>query len=375
MPAAYLETDPSEETLEWLARYGMYDDGSTESDALKKDVNQQWFARYIEHMLQSPASSRQNRISNAHSWFTWLETRGECADEVGSENIYDLVDEMDARDAAHPTIGSRVDTVTVMYLWAEKRGHIGESPFSGFELEEEYENIRRGTPKQVRVLKAQDPNAEAIIAISADQVEKLINNSGTPRLRNQLINRLMWQTGLRTSELASAKIEHIDEENRSITVRSAKADVDDDHYWRTVYYQENLEYQMWEWLHGGGRVALYNGKDVLSEDEGNLLLTQQSSSIRPSHISRIVKQSAKRAGINEVLYVDAAGKKRWLVTGHTLRHSFATFCANGNDGQQTPMPLHTLKRLMGHKSMDTTLRYISDEERVTKRHAERYGPR
>jgi integrase/recombinase XerD len=370
--------DPEKDALEWLERYGLHSDGSAESRALSSPPHREWFARYVIHKTRSPESTQQNRISNAHNWLTWLEKRGVAPENTKRSHLYDHVDELIDRDMAHPSIGSRVDTIIMMYLWAEKRGHINESPFSGFELEEEYE-ITRAVPKQVRVLIENDPDAGAIVAISAEQVEKLIKNVGTPRLRNQLLCRLLWQTGMRCSELASVQIEHIEEGQRSISIRSAKASPDDDHYWRTVYYQENLEYQMWEWIHGGGRTSLYNGDEELSEDEGKLLVTQQNAEMRPTHISRIVKDAAKNAGINEVLYTDAAGKDRWLITGHTLRHSFATYCANGgdpdSDNNQTPMPISTLQTLMGHKSSDTTMRYISQPPETRRKHVSKYGPR
>lgn len=376
---SFIQEDTPEEAIEWLERYGLHDDGSAEVDALSESVHQKLFAQYVEHMLHSPESTRQTRISCAHTWFEWLESRGVIATDVEQEHVFHYVDGMLANDLAHASIGSRVDTVVLMYEWGSRRGHFDENPFQGFELESEFssQGINRGFPKQVRVLREQDPDAEPIISISEDQVKKLIEHSGTPRARNQLCNRLLWQTGLRTSELASVKIENIDEDDRAITVRSAKVPIDDEDHppYRTVYYQENLEYAMWEWLHGGRREALYNGDAELKEDEGNLLVTQQKPKMRASHISRIVKESAIRAGINEVLYIDAAGKRRWMITGHTLRHSYATFCANGNDGKQEPMPLPTLKYLLSHRSTDTTLKYVWPDNNVRQKHAQKYGPR
>ncbi|MFC7046539.1 tyrosine-type recombinase/integrase [Halobacteriaceae archaeon GCM10025711] len=376
---SFVTENTPEEAIEWLERYGLHDDGSAESDALMEPAHRKLFTQYVEHMLHSPESTRQTRISCAHTWLQWLEDRGVIADKAEQEHMFHYVDGMLANDLAHASIGSRVDTVVLMYEWGYRRGYFDENPYRGFELESEYssEGINRGFPKQVRVLREKDPEAEPIISISKEQVEKLIEHSGTPRARNQLCNRLLWQTGLRTSELASVLIENIDEEERSITVRSAKVPIDDEEHppYRTVYYQENLEYAMWEWLHGGARESLYSGDEELDENKGHLLLTRQNSKMRPSHISRTVKESAIRAGINEVLYIDAAGKRRWMVTGHTIRHSFATFCANGDGGTQEPMPLHTLKYLLSHRSMDTTLKYLWPDGNVRQKHAQRYGPR
>ena len=271
--------DPDDEVLDWLEKYGLHSDGSAESTALSSPAHRTWFARYVVHKTRSPDSTQQNRISNAHNWLSWLDTRGVDPENTTRPHLYQHVDELIDQNLASPSIGSRVDTVTMMYLWAEKRGHIDESPFTGFELEEEYEDITRNVPKQVRVLQDNDPDADAIVAISAEQVKKLIKHSGSPKLRNSLVNRLLWQTGMRCSELASVKIEHIDEDRRSIDIRSAKAQVGDDHYWRTVYYQENLEYQLWEWIHGGGRESLYNGDETLSEDSGHLLLTHSALNV------------------------------------------------------------------------------------------------
>lgn len=350
---------------EVLAKYGIGDDSEGDVDALQSDLHTRVFEHYVRFQSDGKPATAQTRISCAYSWLSWCEDVGVEGDEVGSEHLYRYVDDIKAR-LSDASVGSRVDTVVMMHEWAEKRGHLPENPFNGFELEEEYSEISRNVPKQVRILKKRGSD-DSFVSISAGMVQELVEHSGTPRARNQLVNRLLWQTGLRTVELANIKLDDVDTEERSIRVRTAKTDIGDDNDFRTVYYQENLEYPMWEWMEGGERESIYSGDKA---DPEYLLQTQQKRQMRPAYISRIVKDSAKRAGINEVLYVDAAGKNRWLVTGHTLRHSYASYCAN-----EAEMPLHTLKRLMGHKSMDTTLQYVTDDDEVTKKHARAYGPR
>lgn len=365
------------EVDEILARRGIHDDGSTESDALESPEHRELFRGYVTKLQSAPDQTLQTRESCAHSWLQWLEDNDLNAHTVENTAIYRYADHLLSTSLSDSSIASRTDTVLVFHEWAASRGYIdGDNPFSGFELEEEYKNINRSLPKQIRILR--DRNADTAtngkVAIPKRMVDKMLEHPGRPRLRNELILRLSYQTGVRTQELSNVRIEEdINREERSIRINSLKVPDDSDVARRTVYWQENTDILMWEWLDGGRRDAIYHGDE---EDEGYLLRTRQSQQMRPSHISRIVKESAQRAGVNEVLYEDAAGKNRWLVTGHTLRHSFITYAANG-DGVEGDdgMPLHFLREIAGHHKLDTTMGYISSDDDARKSAFETYGPR
>lgn len=130
--------------------------------------------------------------------------------------------------------------------------------------------------------------------------------------------RLLYQTGVRSVELANIRLADIDFGKRKIRITSAKANAGDENHIRYVYYHENLDYLIRKW------VEKQRQSYALAADSDYLFLTQQKPNMQPSYISWIMKEQAKEAGVNEPFTEDANRNTRWLVTAHTLRHSMAS---------------------------------------------------
>lgn len=62
-------------------------------------------------------------------------------------------------------------------------------------------------------------------------------------------------------------------------------------------------------------------------------------------INKLLKESEKLLGLPKT-------------TCHYLRHSYATYVAN-----ETPTKIHDLQRLLGHKNISTTMKYIHEDEK------------
>nr|WP_281172087.1 tyrosine-type recombinase/integrase [Haloplanus natans] len=121
---------------------------------------------------------------------------------------------------------------------------------------------------------------------------------------------------------------------------------------------ENLDYLTCEW------VEKQRQSYAPAADSDYLFLTQQKPKMRPSYISRIVKEQAKEAGVNEPITEDANGNTRWLVTANTFRHSMASHSANGTqpaDPNGDGIPVHMLAKVLGHRKLDTTMKYVSTD--------------
>ncbi|WP_251343053.1 tyrosine-type recombinase/integrase [Haloplanus halophilus] len=297
------------------------------------------------------------------TWARWCAGQGVDIWAPEWENMAEYVDSM-YDSVSHPYLGSRVTTVVVFYLWASTRGYVAENPYDGYELDEHYNKpVYRNTPKQILVLRSRgEVEEEEVVAVSPETVRKIYNNAVAPKIQNELIIRLLWETGIRSSELCNIRIgadedwdweenelKDIDRKKRKIKIKTAKRKPDDTDIWRDVYYSEQLDYLLHRYIHG----PRDSHRD---SDSQYLFITDQKPQMRPSFVSRKVKESAYNAGVNEVLYTDAAEKRRHLITGHTLRHSYATFRAN-----KTSMKLHILAQLMGHRKVDTTRKYISKD--------------
>jgi integrase/recombinase XerD len=261
------------------------------------------------------------------------------------------------------TQGGKYHGVQHLYEWLVNTEQLGENPAERWSREAL--GIGVPTEREEREQAAEDD--DSYYWLSKSEVELLWEreNLPGPRLRNEIAVKLLWYTGLRTEELASVRIEPDDEHSLGLfrdegRIRVANAKVSGT---RDVWYpRERLELLLADWLDFGGRDAL----SPYAEGSQYLLVTDQSERMRPSHISRIVKNAAQNAGINEVVDRDVNGKNRWKVRGHVMRHSMATYHANILG---TPIPV--LADALGHRKLTTTRRYIHEDESAVRKAMQR----
>jgi integrase/recombinase XerD len=142
-------------------------------------------------------------------------------------------------------------------------------------------------------------------------------------LRDRAIFLLMLRCGLRVSEVSNLKWESVDFEGGTLRIDNSKGQVD-----RIVYLSPDLEATLGQWAAG--------------HREGPFLFPTPRDTQRPlstHHIYHLM-----------VGYLSAAGISHHY-SPHCLRHTFATQMLNAG------IRLEVLKELMGHRSLDMTLRY------------------
>lgn len=193
--------------------------------------------------------------------------------------------------------------------------------------------LKNGTKKEQKL-------KEGVQYLKPEEIDQLAASVPRPTLRNELIVRLLYHTGLRRTELAETRLEDIDTDERAIKVRATKT-----HLNRTVYYQPPLDTLITRWLNVERKALATAGSEYLFP-------TSHSEQINPDHITKIVKQAAETAGLQSHVHTDASGNHRGKVTAHVLRHSFAVQCIkNGMDTRR-------LQKLLGHSKIETTERYL-----------------
>jgi site-specific recombinase XerD len=152
-------------------------------------------------------------------------------------------------------------------------------------------------------------------------------------VRDRLIFLLMLRCGLRVSEVCTLAWDAIDRTTGTVRINRSKGQVD-----RIVYLSPDVEQtlQVWWDYHTPSRYLFPSRtrkKDHLSRYQINVLMKQ---------------------------YLAVAGLPRHY-SPHCLRHTFATQLLNAG------VPLEVLKELMGHHSIQITLRYTQLYD-ATKRH-------
>jgi len=158
--------------------------------------------------------------------------------------------------------------------------------------------------------------------MSTEEIKSLIDT--VKNVKHRTIIMLLYSGGLRVSEISYLKITDIDSRNMRIKVVQGKGAKD--RY--TILSQQVL-------LELRAYYLIYKPKEYLFNGEGS------GRPISVRSIQHLVQKALVRLGL---------GSKNYSV--HTIRHSFATHLVdNGTD-------LHTVKELLGHSSIQTTMRYM-----------------
>ncbi|GAG35635.1 unnamed protein product, partial [marine sediment metagenome] len=151
--------------------------------------------------------------------------------------------------------------------------------------------------------------------------------------RNQVMLRLMLNTGLRLDEASSLRWKDIDLNSGKVMVREGKGAKD-----RTLWTGEaNIE-ALVEWRERQVKECAGSPQNVFT--------TKAGGKLDSSYVRRTVKRYARKAGIEK------------NITPHTLRHSFAT------DLYRETTNIRLTQKALGHSNLATTQIYthIVDEE-------------
>lgn len=158
--------------------------------------------------------------------------------------------------------------------------------------------------------------------MSPEEIKALIDT--IENLKHRMIIMLLYSSGLRVSEIAHLKITDIDSKNMRIKVVQGKGAKD--RY--TILSQQVL-------LELRAYYLIYRPKEYLFNGQG------AGKPISVRSIQHLMQNALIRLGLDSKNY-----------TVHTIRHSFATHLVdNGTD-------LHTVKELLGHTCLQTTMRYL-----------------
>jgi site-specific recombinase XerD len=166
------------------------------------------------------------------------------------------------------------------------------------------------------------PSTTLPSVMSTEEVMKLID--GVQNIKHRTILMLLYSSGMRVSEIANCKIADIDSKNMRIKIVQGKGAKD--RY--TIMSQQVL-------LELRAYYLIYKPKEYLF----NGYKSGKRYSVRS--IQHLMQKALLKVGLESKNY-----------TIHTIRHSFATHLLdNGTD-------LYTIKELLGHNNIQTTMRYM-----------------
>ena len=172
--------------------------------------------------------------------------------------------------------------------------------------------------------------------LEPEQVERVI--AAAINLRDVLLVRIPWRTGIRVSELIGIKVSDIDFENKAIVIKLQKMRKRDGkaiERRRVVPIDRgtlDMVRQYLEWR----KQFPYKGDFLFP-------ITRQ-------RVDQIYWKLGRRAGITKV--GDPAVSKHTKLHPHILRHSFSIHCVKHG------MSIDRLQKILGHQSPTTTSVYL-----------------
>lgn len=285
--------------------------------------------------------------TNLRQFDQWLDENNHDVCEIEPLELEQFFIEMNNEGYAPNTVASRFESVRGFYRFlSDKLGAIEDNPMDDLKRSE---YVQKGTKKH--------DHAE-LVYVTPEEKEALCEHVPTPTLRNELIVRLLWQTGVRKSELVEIEIEDVDREARSIDIWSNKTK-----QWRTVYYQPSLDLLMEQWIEGG-----YRSSYMTAEESPYLFVTERSEQMAPETVNRkIIRKAAENADIQEVMYIDKNGGKRYRVTAHALRHG------HGVQALKSGIDVRTVQKHLGHAKLEMTMKYLQLVDNDVREGYRRFG--
>ena len=163
--------------------------------------------------------------------------------------------------------------------------------------------------------------------LTTDEIKKLIEV--TTNIKHKLILKLLYGCGLRVSEVVNLKKPDLNFQEELIHIKLSKGKKD-----RFVKIPESIKQAL-------------ESYSKLNEQE-TLFPSSREGKLTTATIQKIVKNSAKKAGIKKNVHP------------HTLRHSFATHLL------EQGIDLRIIQKLLGHSDIKTTQIYLQVSNQLIK---------
>ncbi|HET7324953.1 MAG TPA: tyrosine-type recombinase/integrase [Halococcus sp.] len=287
---------------------------------------------------------RHTDLKQFHNWIVENE-KGDVTD-LSAQDIDSYLTQTKNKGYAPHTVERHYHSIRALYR--SLGGYFGvlneeDNPLEDFEYEW-VKDLMGGSKKT-------EGGRDDFIHITPEEVDLMVENAPKPRTRNQLMFRLLFQTGVRAQECRDIRLEDVSPagvyhndsypDGRAIDVYSQKTDE-----WRTVCYQPSLDTLMSLWLNQIRETY------AMAEKSEYLFLTNRSEKLGRSRIQELVRETAEEAGIQKELYVDPNGKTHHRITPHAFRHGHCMHAVKQD------IDIAFVSEHAGHSSLNMTKRYL-----------------
>jgi integrase/recombinase XerD len=205
--------------------------------------------------------------------------------------------------------------------------------------------VRRDPTETLSLPRIERYLPETLNEIQTEQLLEAIDTTAPLGLRDRAMIELLYASGLRISELANARLENFNFEERVVRVTGKGNKT------RLVPVGRKACEALAAYL------SAERPKLVKQRSGSEIFLSERGTKLTTARIWQIVKKHARHAGLEKRVYP------------HLLRHSFAThLLGNGAD-------LRIIQEMLGHADISTTQVYTHVDQQRLKAVHRRFHPR
>ena len=210
-----------------------------------------------------------------------------------------------------------------------------------------HQNVFCLSPALIKTPRIQAKSHRAITEEEFNKIVSVIPNSEFMSLRDLIIVRLLWETGMRVSELTDLNVSNISENGTSAIIFTKKTGKP-----RMVVWSNDTHYCIKKYMLI--RLELHNHNNANALFVGWNNNNGWSMRLTPRTVERRVKEYTNRAGIKE------------KITPHSFRHGWAHKRRDQN------APLAFIQRGLGHLNPISTFVYEQYNDREFEKNAKVY---
>jgi site-specific recombinase XerD len=269
------------------------------------------YQKYLEESGFSPVTIK-NYVGDIKHFASWLAGMREKSllDSTGDDILAYCLEFGIPRGHSAATINRRLQAIRKFYRYALQLGLMGQDPSA-----------------QIALLP--QPKDRGVRGLGESEIEGLLDavRKGPPRLvkRDYAIIQLMLQTGIRVGELAELRLSDItlSEEKRVLKVRRQGNSIQ-----REIPLNSSVRKAISAYL-----------EERPTGTSDHLFLSKKGGALSVRSVQRLVNTHAQAAGLDKV-------------STYTLRQTF------GEHLLRDTGDLSLVARLMGHKRLETAIKYI-----------------
>jgi integrase/recombinase XerD len=303
------------------------------------------------------------------TWRKWLrEERGKSLWEANQGDVSRHIREMSRTDYSESSVNVRLSAISKFYQDCEtmrEEDSVEVPEMNGLDSDTESQNPAEGIKREdfgissPTTKKSEGLGEDDIPSLKPDEINDLCDHVPKPKIRNELIIRLIYNTGIRRMECATILMDNVSIQDRKITVDNMKGE--GDRTLRLPSKKQELQDLLTVWM--------YDKRNGVAGSQSSpyLFPTNRSEHISGQSVNDMVKKSAEYANIQDVIGHYADGRPIHRVTCHSLRHSY---------GRQAvgDVPIRAIQDNMNHKQIETTEIYTELDDDTRLRESDNFDP-